>query len=75
MKMVACATNRNNAKNKKMKAINKDAVSAPDNPIAEGIEMVLLQKDGTTSYGETLAMASGAQTSTSASSDFSHSKP
>jgi len=30
--MVACATNRNNAKNKRMKAIDKDVVSAPNNP-------------------------------------------
>jgi len=60
--MVARATNRNNAKNKKMKAIDKDAASAPDNPITEGIETVLLQKDGTMSYGETSAIASEAWT-------------
>ena len=61
--MVAHAANRKNAKNNRMKAIDEDAVSVPNNPITEGIEMALPQKDGTTSYGETLAMASGVQTS------------
>jgi len=42
-----------------MKTIDEDTASASNNPITEGIEMVLPQKDGTMSYGETLAMASG----------------
>ena len=46
-----------------MKAIDEDVVLAPDNPITEGIEMVLLQKDGTMSHEQTLAMASGVQAS------------
>jgi len=57
--MVACATNRNNARNKRMKTIDKDTASVPNNPKEEGLEMVLPQKDGTTSHGETSAMASG----------------
>ena len=35
--MVACAANRNNAKNKRIKAIDKDVASVPNNPITEGI--------------------------------------
>jgi len=52
--MVAHAANRNNARNKRMKAIDEDVVSAPDNPMEEGLETALPQKDGATSYGETL---------------------
>jgi len=70
--MVACATNRNNAKNKKMKAIDENVAAVPNNPITEGIEMALPQKDGTTSYGETLAMASGVQTSKKETAGTSH---
>jgi len=70
--MVARATNRNNARNKRMKAIDEDAVSAPDNPMEEGLEMVLPQKDGATSYRETLAMASGEQTSKKEVTGTSH---
>jgi len=61
--MAARATNRNNARNKRMKAIDEDVASVPDNPMVEGLETVLPQKDGVTSYGETLAMASGEWTS------------
>jgi len=70
--MVAHATNKNNAKNKRMKAIDENMASVPDNPITEGIEMALPQKDGTTSYGETSAMASGAQTSKKKIAGTSH---
>jgi len=48
--MVAHAANRNNAKNKRMKAINEGMVSAPDNPKEEGLETALPQKDGTMEY-------------------------
>jgi len=70
--MVACAANRNNMRNKKMKAIDEDMASVPDNPMVEGLEMVLPQKDGATSYGETLAMASGEQTSKKKITGTSH---
>jgi len=56
--MVACANNRNNSKSKEMKTIDKDATSAPNNPIEEGIGMTLLHKGSAMSYGETLAMVS-----------------
>jgi len=46
-----------------MKAIDEDVASAPNNPITEGIETALPQKDSATSYGETSAMGSGVQTS------------
>jgi len=49
-------------KNKRMKAIDEDAASAPNNPKEEGLEMALPQKDSAMSHGETLAMASGEQT-------------
>jgi len=42
--MVAHTTNRNNSKSKKMKTIDKDAASAPDNPIEEGIGTMLPHK-------------------------------
>jgi len=70
--MVACATNRNNTRNKRMKAIDEDTASAPDNPMEEGLEMVLPQKDSATSYGETSAMASGEQTSQKEITGTSH---
>jgi len=70
--MVACATNKNNAKNTKMKAIVKDVASAPDNPITEGVQSVLPQKEGATSYGETLATASGVWTSKKEIAGTSH---
>ena len=44
--MVAHATNRNNARNKRMKAIEEDTASVPNNPMVEGLEMALPQKDG-----------------------------
>ena len=34
--MVACATNKNNSKRKKMKTIDEDTAPAPNNPIEEG---------------------------------------
>jgi len=70
--MVACATNRNNMKNKRMKAIDKNTASAPDNPKEEGLEMVLPQKDGTMSHGETSATASGEWTSKKEVTGTSH---
>jgi len=57
--MVARAA-KNNSKGKKMKTIDEDAASAPDNPIEEGIGTTQLHKGGTTSHGETLAMVSEA---------------
>jgi len=56
--MVAHAANRNNSKSKKIKTINEDATLAPNNPIEEGIEMVLLHKGSATSYGEILVTVS-----------------
>ena len=70
--MVARAANRNNTKTKRMKAIDKDMASVPDSPMTEGIEVVLLQKDVTMSYGETLAMASGVWTSKKEIAGTSH---
>jgi len=46
-----------------MEAIGKDVASALNNPMEEGLETALPQKDGAMSYGETLATASGEQTS------------
>ena len=70
--MVAHATNRNNMKNKRMKAIDEDMVSAPDNPKEEGLEMALPQKDSATSHGETLATASEEHTSKKEVTGTSH---
>jgi len=39
--MVAHAANRTNARNKRLKAIDEDAVSVPDNPMEEGLETAL----------------------------------
>jgi len=61
--MVACATNKNNSRSKKMKTIDKDATLAPDNPIEEGIGMTQPHKGSTTSYGETSVMVSEKQLS------------
>jgi len=55
-----------------MKAIDKDVVSAPNNPIEEGLEIALLQKDSAMSYGETSAMASGKWTSKKEITGTSH---
>jgi len=55
--MVACAT-KNNSRGKKMKTIDKDATSVPNNPIEEGIGMTQPHKGGTMLHGETLAMVS-----------------
>jgi len=55
--MVACAA-KNNSRGKKMKTIDEDTASAPDNPIEEGIGMTWPHKGGTMSHGETLAMVS-----------------
>jgi len=70
--MVACATNRNNSKSKKMKTIDKDAALAPDNPIEEGIGTTLLHKGGTTSYGETSVTVSEEQISKKEIAGTSH---
>jgi len=56
--MVACATNKNNSRSKKMKTIDEDATLAPDNPIEEGIGMTLSHRGSTMSYGETSVMVS-----------------
>jgi len=55
-----------------MKAIDEDMASVPDNPKEEGLETVLPQKHSTTSHGETLAMASGEQTSKKEVTGTSH---
>jgi len=55
-----------------MKAIDKDVASAPNNLIIEELEMALPQKDSATSHGETLAMASGEQTSKKEITGTSH---
>jgi len=70
--MVAHATNGNNVKNKRMKAIGEDAVSAPNNPKKEGLETALPQKDGAMSHGETSATASGEWTSKKEVTGTSH---
>jgi len=70
--MVAHAANRNNVRNKRMKAIDEDVASVPDNPREEGLEMALPQKDSTTSHGETLATASGEWTSKKEVTGTSH---
>ena len=57
--MVACAA-KNNSRGKKMRTIDEDAASVPDNPIEEGIGMTQLHKSGATSHGETSAMVSEA---------------
>jgi len=41
-----------------MRTIDKDATSAPDNPIEEGIGTTRLHKGGAMSHGETSAMVS-----------------
>jgi len=70
--MVAHATNKNNSKSKKMKTIDKDTASAPDNPIEEGIGMTLLHKGGAMSYGETLVTVSEEQNSKKEIAGTSH---
>jgi len=55
--MVARAA-KNNSRGKKMKTIDKDTASAPDNPIEEGIGMTRPHKGSATSHGETSAMVS-----------------
>jgi len=55
--MVAHAT-KNNSRGKKMKTIDEDAASAPNNPIEEGIGMTWPHKGSAMSHGETLAMVS-----------------
>ena len=50
--MVARAA-KNNSRGKKMRTIDKDTASAPDNPIEEGIGMTQPHKGGATSHGET----------------------
>ena len=55
--MVAHAA-KNNSKGKKMKTIDEDTASAPNNPIEEGIGMMRPHKGGAMSHGETSAMVS-----------------
>jgi len=61
--VVAHATNKSNSRGKKMKTIDEDTASAPDNPIEEGIGMAWPHKGSTMSYGETLATVSKEQIS------------
>jgi len=69
--MVAHAA-KNNFRGKKMKTIDKDTTSAPDNPIEEGIGMMQLHKGGATSHGETLAIVSEEQLSKKEIAETSH---
>jgi len=55
--MVAHAT-KNNLRGKKMRTIDEDTTSAPNNPIEEEIGMTWLHKGSTMSHGETLATVS-----------------
>jgi len=55
--MVARAA-KNNSRGKKMRTIDEDAASVPDNPIEEGIGMTWPHKGGAMSHGETLATVS-----------------
>jgi len=70
--MVACATNKNNSRGKKMKTIDKDATSVPDNHIEEGIGMTWPHKGSTMSHGETLATVSEEQLSKKEIAGTSH---
>jgi len=70
--MVAHAANKNNSKSKKMKTIDKDATLASDNPIEEGIGMMLPHKGSTMSYGKTLVMVSEEQISKKEITGTSH---
>ena len=60
--MVACAA-KNNSRGKKMRTIDENATSAPNNPIEKGIGMTWPHKGGAMSHGETLATVSGEQIS------------
>jgi len=55
--MVAHAA-KNNSRGKKIRTIDKDTTSVPDNPIEEGIGTTWLHKGSATSHGETLATVS-----------------
>jgi len=55
--MVAHAA-KNNSRGKKMKTINEDAASVPDNPVEEGIGTTRLHKGSAMSHGETSTMVS-----------------
>jgi len=70
--MVAHAANKNNSRSKKMKTIDKDAASVPDNPIEEGIGMTLPHKGSATSYGEISATVSEEQLSKKEIAGTSH---
>jgi len=70
--MVARAANKNNFRGKKMKTIDEDAASVPDNPIEEGMGMTQLHKGSTTSHGETLVMVSEGQLSKKEIAGTSH---
>jgi len=69
--MVAHAT-KNNSRGKKMKTIDEDATSAPDNPIEEGIGMTQLHKGGAMSHGETSVTVSEEQLSKKEITGASH---
>ena len=55
--MVAHAA-KNNSRGKKMRTIDENAASVPNNPIEEGIGTMQPHKGGAMSHGETLAMVS-----------------
>ena len=69
--MVARAT-KNNSRGKKMRTIDKDTTSAPDNPIAEGIGTMQPHKGSPTSHGETSVMVSEEQFSKKEIAGTSH---
>jgi len=69
--MVAHAT-KNNSRGKKMRTIDEDAASAPNNPIEEGIGTTWPHKGSAMSHGETLAMVSEEQMSKKEIAGTSH---
>ena len=69
--MVARAT-KNNSRGKKMRTIDEDATSAPDNPIEEGIGMTWPHKGSATSHGENSATVSEEQISKKEITGTSH---
>jgi len=70
--MVACAANKNNSRGKKIKTIDKDATSVPNNPIEEGIGTMWPHKGGATSHGETSVTVSEGQLSKKEIAGTSH---
>ena len=69
--MVAHAA-KDNSRGKKMKTIDKDTASVPDNPIEEGIGMMRLYKGSTRSHGETSVTVSEEQLSKKEIAGTSH---